>query len=239
VLLAPSPAANVLYPCRPFERAFSIFLSVFEVPFVPSAIGPCFNAPPLHVAAPEFSFVVLIQICKVVPSEALEVSIHKVSLIVGSIFPIEPTPAILLSLMEVSNVGGLGPAWLAPSFYSLAMLLIFEPIAFVLGIVDVYKNAIAIGLVLHPGSVINVSICMSHPPLAISLVFPPHALVLRAIRPELNSDPISLPRLLAPLTLEEFAIAHVFVLIDVDPFNAIRDFYLCIAQAEGVYLLRH
>jgi len=82
MLLPHLPTANVLVTVGPRENALPVFPSVFELTLVLASIGPLFYSSSLHIAHPELSDVPLLQICKEVFPEALELSIYKITMIV-------------------------------------------------------------------------------------------------------------------------------------------------------------
>lgn len=65
----------------------------------------------------------------------------------------------------------------------MTILFVVGPLAFVPGLVDVSVYAKPTCLVVFPVSLIDVSICMDNPPLAMCLVIEVPAFVQTAIRP--------------------------------------------------------
>ena len=148
-------------------------------------------------------------------------TIYKVSFIVRAIFPIKSSFAVFLTLIEIANIGRLSSTRLTPSFNTLPMLLIILPVAFILSVVDINEHPVPIGFVVLPTALVDIAICMGHPASSIRLVLLPHAFVLRTIRPELNAYSITIAILLVPLSLVQFSITHIFVLINVNTLNTI------------------
>lgn len=221
MLLPLTPTSDVLNAIRPLESSLSILLPILEVSFISSAISPGLYASPFHVAHSEFSFVILVQVSKVISSKALEVAVHKVTFIVRAVFPVESSLSILLAFVEIADVRGLRPSRLAPSLNTLPMLLVVLPVAFVLGVVYINEDSIAIGLVLLPAALVHISIGVSHSSSPIGFVSLPHSFVLRAIGPKLDAYAIAISIFLVPLPFVEFAITHILVLVNVDTLNSI------------------
>jgi len=78
---------------------------------------------------------------------------------------------------------------------------------------DEYSEAV--GSVVKPLPLINVSVGMSHSTAAICLSTGPHSLVFAAVGPELHTDAFSLASLLIPLPLIELALSHVLEFVDI------------------------
>ena len=156
----------------------------------------------------------LVNVSKIVDSEALELPIDELSLIVASVLPVEPTLAILLALIELSLVSG---GSVIPLLFAIAVLSVINPLPRVHGIVGINKNAVPVCFVIAPLAFVHVPIGMSHSAASIRLVSPPDPLIFRAIRPDLNADAVSLPGLLVELALIKAAFANIFVAIDENP----------------------
>jgi hypothetical protein len=102
MLLAIFPATDVLVSIRPYENTFTVLLAIFEVTFVLSAIVPGLDSSTFHVTHSKLSFVPFIKISKEVSAKSLELTIKEVTLIEGSILPLESTFAILLAFVELA-----------------------------------------------------------------------------------------------------------------------------------------
>jgi hypothetical protein len=158
----------------------------------------------------------LVNVSKIVDSEALELPIDELTLIVASILPVEPALAILLALIELSLVSG---GSIIPLLFAIAVLSVFNPLPGVHGIVGINKNAVPVCFVIAPLAFVHVPVGMSHPPAPVRLVSPPDPLIFRAVRPDLDADAISFPGLLVKLALVKAALANIFVAIDENPSN--------------------
>ena len=93
---------------------------------------------------------------------------------------------MLLSFKVLSIIFGI--IW--PSFHTLAVLLVVEPLSHVCGAVCMSIGSVSVCFVISPLSFIDVTICMHQFAKAIGLVRLPLTLVLGAIRPYLMSVPI-------------------------------------------------
>ena len=180
MLLVIPPTANVLIPIRPQKRALSVLLPILKVSVVLPPITPRLCSSALHVAHPELTLVELFHVCKEVLPVALELSIHEVSLVVATVFPVKPTLAVLPTLEEIPTVGVLP---IVPTLLALAVLQVVLPFTHVPSSVSVYESSLAVGLVIFPLALVDVSVGMGHPTVAIALAYSPSSFVLRAVRP--------------------------------------------------------
>ena len=87
-----------------------------------------------------------------------------------------------------------------PNLLAISMLFIFKPVSFVARAISMMVFAKAVGLVIFPLTVVNISICVDKPTTAIRLVSLPVPLVERSIDPYLNTSSIFSAQLV-PLTL--------------------------------------
>jgi len=156
----------------------------------------------------------LVNVSKIVDSEALELPIDELPLIIASVLPVEPALAIFLALVELSLVSG---GSIIPLLFAIAVLSVINPLPCVHGIVGINKDAVPVCFVIAPLAFVHVPIGMSHSAAPIRLVSPPDPVIFRAIRPDLNADAISLPGLLVELALVKAALANIFVAIDENP----------------------
>ena len=180
MLLVIPPTANVLIPIRPQKRALSVLLPILEVSIVLPPITPGLCPSALHVAHPELALVELFHVCKEVLPMALKLSINEVSLVVATVFPVKPTLAVLPTLEEIPTVGVLP---IVPTLLALAVLQVVLPFTHVPSSVSIYESPLAVGLVVFPLALVDVSVGMGHPTVAIALAHSPSSFVLRAVRP--------------------------------------------------------
>ena len=232
MLFSTFPTANVLDSIRPLKSALTVLFTIFKVAFILPPIIPCFYTSSFHVGNSEFSLVVLIEVSKVVPAKALKMPVYEISLVVASIFPLELALSILFAFIKASDVVGLLTNGVSPGFYSFTMLLILKPISFILGIIGVNEDSIAIGLVIFPVTLVEITIRMGHPSLPVGLVSSPHSLIFRTIRPELYAYSVTLPSFLVPLSLIQLPIAHILVLIYVDSLHSVLHVHFLIRERE-------
>ncbi len=216
MLFSETPTANICLSARPIEGAFAIFLAVFKVTFVSSPIHPCFDAFAFHFAEAELTLILLIEICKVVLAKTLKLSIDEIALVIGAIFPLKRSISLFLAFKELANICGAWFSRFAPGFDALSMLQVIHPVSLVLGLtIDIDEYSEAVGSVVKPLPLINVSVGMSHSTAAIGLSMGPHSLVFAAVGPELHTDSFSLASLLIPLPLIELALSHVLEFVDI------------------------
>ena len=189
MLLVVPPTADVLVSVGPHERALSVLLAILEVSLVLATVAPRLRASALHIAHSELALIELVHICEEVLALSLKLPIHEVSFVVAAILPVESTLSAFLSLEEISSVSVLP---IVPTLLSLAMLQVIRPLTHVPSAVGVYECALSVRLVVLPNTLVDVSVGMGHPTVAIALAHSPGAFVFRTIRPQLHSKTISL-----------------------------------------------
>jgi hypothetical protein len=116
----------------------------------------------------------LVNVSKIVDSEALELAIDELPLIVTSVLPVEPALAILLALKELSLVSS---GSVIPLFFAIAVLGVINPLTSVHGIVSINEHTVPVCFVIAPLAFIHVTISMSHSAASIRLVSPPDPLI--------------------------------------------------------------
>lgn len=79
----------------------------------------------------------------------------------------------------------------SPSFYTIAVLQVIFPHAFVLGAIHMFVYASAVGFVIGPVPIIDVAVYMDKSTFSVRSVFSPFTAVLRTIRPGLFTESIS------------------------------------------------
>jgi hypothetical protein len=78
-------------------------------------------------------------------------------------------------------------ATVLPALHSLAILKIILPVAFVLGSIDVNVDAEAIGFIVFPLTLIDVTVSVPEFSTAVCLVFAPFSFILGVIWPDLDT----------------------------------------------------
>jgi hypothetical protein len=116
------PASNVHGAVGPGESSLTIFFAVLEVAFIPSSVIPSLNTAALDRTEAEFALVELIYICKIVLAMALKLTVHKFSLVIAAICPLEATLTLLLAFVELTDISC--ATTVVPSFFSDTMLSI-------------------------------------------------------------------------------------------------------------------
>ena len=152
------PLTNVSVSICKELGTFTINLPAFEVSFESWLIRPGHDSLTFHVVVPEFSFVELTCVCKVILSSAMELAIDEITLVEATI-ELEATLAWFLAFYEVSSVFYF---IIVPAFGTESMLLIIKPFSFVHTSVGIYKYPKSICFTIFPLSLIYISIHMSH-----------------------------------------------------------------------------
>ena len=239
VLSSILPRANVFVAIWPLKSAFSVFLPIFKVSFVPSAVIPLLHSLTFHVAHSKFPHVELLEVSKEVLAVSLELAVNEVALVVAAVFPLELPFPILLSLEELSRVGGCS---IVPRLAPLPVLHVIQPLSLVHRALRIDEHPVPICLVVFPLSFVDISIRMSHSSPTIGFVFAPAALVLGAVWPELDSNAVPLLVLFIPLPLIQAAIAHILEFINVHSLDVVLCLQILLVQLERlqfVYLRFH
>jgi len=94
-----------------------------------------------------------------------------------------------------------------PNLFTLAVLFILLPLAFVLGTVSVVVDTITVGLVVLPLAVVNIAVSVDEATSTVSLVVFPVAFIERAVNPNLDALTILLA-IVIPLALVLSAIVE-------------------------------
>lgn len=146
-------------------------------------------------------------------SHALELSVNKVSFVVRSVFPRKFSLSILLSLIKISNICC---SSVVPSFLAMAVLNIVQPLSYVSRLLCVCEYTDSTSFVVLPVPFINISVRVSHAAVPVCHVPSPLTLVLGAVTPELDTDPVFLLRVFAPLTLVLATLSHVHIVVNIN-----------------------
>jgi len=84
----------------------------------------------------------------------------------AAVCPVKLTRSMLLAIM----IGSFIVCAVRPYFFSLPMLLVFEPVAFILGSISMVVPAFSMGFVVFPIAVVDVTVGMNETATAISFV---------------------------------------------------------------------
>lgn len=172
MLLTVPPAANIFLPAWPAKRSFPILLTILEISLESSSITPGLYTAALHLTEAEFTLVKFIQVREVVLAKTLKLTIDEAALVVRAIFPFEASFALLLSFVELPNIGSIWLSRPSPGLNSFSMLQVINPITFVLRFtVDIDENSKSICSIFNPVSFIYIAIRMSHATLSMSEAF--------------------------------------------------------------------
>jgi len=79
----------------------------------------------------------------------------------------------------------------APRFYSLAVLKIVEPVAFILSTVDMNVDSVSIRFIVFPKTFVDITVSMPELAFAIGFVEAPLSFIFSAIWPDLGSGPVT------------------------------------------------
>ena len=171
---------NIIFPlpdksvsARPDLCASSFHFAVLKLSFVIRLIRPCHFTFALHVIEFEIAFIKPAGVREVVPADSMELTIYKIAFVVATFkfkfaFP---------GLLALHKVAGKLDLIVVPRFCSEAMLLIVLPLTFIHGPICVDKDAHTICLAIGPLTLVNVSVCVRHPALAVELLILCHSLI--------------------------------------------------------------
>ena len=118
----------------------------------------------------------------------------KLALEVATILPLKQPLAVLFTSMVLTCVSGS----VHPVLFTLAMMLIVQPLTFILSAVGMKVGPFTIGLVILPVAHVHVSIGVNDPTEALLPVVDKKAVVAGAVRPDLSATAV--PNRARPLT---------------------------------------
>jgi len=154
---------NVFVPIGLYLGAFSVHFSLFKLPLVPASIWPRHDALTLHIIVFKFTFIQFGCVCEVVLSVPMKLTVDEITFVEAAL-ELEAALARLFAFKEISGVFN---SVKIPAFGAVAMLLVVEPLSCKHASVSVHKDAVAIGLAVEPGTLVDVSVNVRHPSLAI------------------------------------------------------------------------
>mmetsp|Transcript_113725 Transcript_113725/g.322036 ORF Transcript_113725/g.322036 Transcript_113725/m.322036 type:complete len:241 (+) Transcript_113725:357-1079(+) len=190
-----SPLAFVLASVWPRVCTKAAFQVQFIGSIETSAVGPFEHTLAIHlVFLPRACVLPLVS--PLVCAMTMYLIVFELALIVGPILPREIPRAVLLP----SPVCALIPRAIGPALHSEAILLVCNPLAFVLGSIPLLVQTISMCLVLLPLTVVGVLARVVEPPAPILLVVCPVSSVPRVVRPNLLTLAMSL--VAEPFTFE-------------------------------------
>ena len=117
----------------------------------------------------------------------LENTVHEVTLVEAAIGPLIPPTAVLLALVVLALEADLA---LLPRFRAHPMLMVVHPVTLIRAAFRVYENSAAIGHPVSPLALVNTPIRLYHATEALHLTLDELALVLGAVRPDKNPQPV-------------------------------------------------
>jgi len=121
------PLSNKPIAACPDLSTSSFHLSAFEFAFIDGLVGPCHLAFALHIIVLKRALVESAGVSEVVLSEAMELTIDEIALVIAS-FELEPA---LTSLLALYKVAGKLDFVVVPGLSAEAMLLIILPLSLV------------------------------------------------------------------------------------------------------------
>lgn len=157
VLLIMVPASCVCVTIGELHCTVSLLLSIDKGTLIMPTIFVIKYTMALEDTTFEFSYICAFSLSKVVSSLTVEFAINEITLIIASILPLVTTLTFLLSVSVVSFVFHC----LLDDFSTFAMLSIFFPLS-IIGRVLTLENTVAIGLIVSPFTLVQVSISLSH-----------------------------------------------------------------------------
>ena len=96
------PLTDVLVSAREDLRTLSFHLAVLEFTFIARLIGPDHDALALHVVQAELALVQLTRVSEIVLADAVELTVHEVSLVEAA-FELETTATRLLAVDKITG----------------------------------------------------------------------------------------------------------------------------------------
>ncbi len=127
-----------------------------------------------------------VELATVAPSlnaPAFDIVVNEIASVGRSVSPVKFTNAVLLSVLVHSLVAGV----VRPDFLAAPVLLIFEPLAFILGAICVVENTVAVSLIVLPFATVNSTVSVNQAASSVCLVVLPVSLVKTAVNPDLHS----------------------------------------------------
>ncbi len=178
ILFTILPVPLVDTPIWSFKDSVPSFNVLFIGPRVFSPVNPLKNSLPVHLIIESLPRVLLLVLPDVGPL-TLDLVIHQVSLVRGSVDSFKLTRTIFLA----HDVMPLEEGFILPSLPALSMLLIFMPLPFILGTVPQNIDPLPFCFVLLPKALVNITIWVDESSVAMGLVFLPIAYIETAIFP--------------------------------------------------------
>jgi len=172
--------------CIP-KGAFSIFLAVFKLTIVLSAITPFHFSIAFNLAFKKLSNVSFISILEKVSTNTVKQPIYKFAFIEGSITPHESAFAILLSIDELTFIG---LSTIVPDLLALSVLSVIFPLSIVFTTVQILKHTLTISFIVSKLSDIEFSVCKNLSASAMHFIMLKLTFILWAIWPKHNSNTI-------------------------------------------------
>ena len=209
VLFTLIPLALVASSVGPCEGAVAVFLIILVFAYVLSPVAPREHALALHSVVDPIA----LEDTAVGPNilaDSVDVVLLEIAVVGTLVAPDELSSAVLHSFDVFSGV--LGTIW--PLLDSFPMLLVVEPLALVPAAIIVGVNSEAIGLVLVPGPLINITLRVDQASVPTCHTILPKPVVSRAVWPNLDSTSISLIALRMPLSLIHGSILKVLNRLD-------------------------
>ena len=165
MLLTINPTASIDVSIRPEKGTMTMLLILDVVSLVALPIGPAQDSVTIHLVRPPHADV-LTAILPIIGPLALNVVVFKVSLVAVTVGPCEDAIAHLHALFVVPfELGTIGPTFDTP-----AVLCVILPVAAIQRAILVEIVAVAMGFVIQPLALVNVTISMKESSEVVGLV---------------------------------------------------------------------
>ena len=173
MLFAIFPSALVLSAILPDELAVAVSLVLSKVALILFTIWPDQMPVTVHfIVNPSASVILLVG--PDIDTLSLNLIHFECTLVYGAIRKLELSSAVLLPLVVLSLVHRV----IGPSLPTKTMLLIVTPSACILCAVRVSVDALAVGFIIDPVTLINIAICVMQRSLSISFAEVPLSLIV-------------------------------------------------------------
>ena len=171
---------NIIFPLTdksvstaPDLGASAFHFAVPKLSFIVRLVRPSHFSFALHIVEFEIAFIKPARVSEVIPADSMELAIYEITFIVAA-FKFKLAFSRLLAFHKVAGKLDL---IIIPGFCSEAMLLIVLPLTLIHGPVRVDKDAHTIRLSVGPLTLVDVSVCVRHPALAVELLVLRHSLI--------------------------------------------------------------
>lgn len=188
VLQVVAPRANVLVSIFEHHSALAVLVALVEIARVVASVFEREFTLALENTLFQVAFVGLLLLGEVVYAVSVEKPISEVALVVAAVGPVVATAPMHLALVELAAEPDLAEF---PGLLAEAILKVVDPLALGSAPLLVDKAAVAVGHVVLPVALVDVSVGLGHAALALHFVVHKLANVARAIFPGEHANTIA------------------------------------------------